>query len=90
MMGWGWGPGWTGAGGWWGVLMMLAMWAIPLGLIFLVVWAVGPRLGGGGNADRRHGGGGSDQTALEIAEARYARGEISREEFQRFKEDLRR
>ena len=89
MMGWGWGPGWTGAGGWWGALMMLAMWAIPLGLIFLVVWAVAPRLGAGGFAGRRAVGG-SEQTALEIAEARYARGEVSREEFQRIKEDLRR
>lgn len=75
MMGW----GWSGAWGWWGVLTMLAMWAIPLGLIFLGIWAVAPRFGAGGRS-----------SALEIAEARYARGEISREEFQRIKEDLRR
>lgn len=85
----GWGSGWNGAWGWWGVLMMLAMWAIPLGLIFLGIWAIAPRFGGGRDGGGREGGG-SAQTGLEIAEARYARGEISREEFQRIKEDLRR
>lgn len=83
MMGWHWGSGWNGAWSWWGVLMMLAMWAIPLGLIFLGIWAIAPRFGG------RDGGRGH-QSALEIAEARYARGEISRDEFQQIKEDLRR
>ena len=86
MMGWGYGTGWNGAGGWWGVLMTLAMWAIPLGLIFFFVWALLPRINAG--APRQGGAGG--RGALEIAEERYARGEISRDEFQRIKEDLRR
>ncbi len=90
MMGWGWGTGWGGAGGWWGVLMTLAMWAIPLGLIFLFVWALAPRFGGGANAGVLRQGGGGGRAALDIIEERYARGEISRDEFQRLKEDLRR
>ena len=88
MGGWGWGSGYGGATGWWGLFNMLAMWAIPLGLIFLLVWALRPRFNGGTNAGGV--GGGGARSALEIAQERYARGEISRDEFQRIKEDLRR
>ena len=81
MMGWGfgnWGPGaWAP---WWMGLMMILNWVLPIALIALAVWFLVPRAGNSGA--RR-----SD--ALEILRQRYARGEISTEEFQRMKEELR-
>lgn len=56
-------------GGWW----MLLFW---LGVIALAVWGL-RQLVGGSQTVARH----SAETAREIAERRYARGEISREEF---------
>jgi putative membrane protein len=71
---WGWGGGW-----WWMALVM------PIGMILfwgsiiaLIVWAIrqfSEGRGGGGNA-------------IEIARGRYARGEISREEFDQIRRDL--
>jgi len=50
------------------------------GFIALIVWAI-TRLGkGDGSATRSN--------ALEIAKERYAKGEISREEFEQMKKDL--
>ena len=79
MMGWPMGP--WGAGGWWaGMLAMLAFWIILVGG---VVWAV--RI-----LSRGVGANGRDQSrALAILEERFARGEISAEEFRRMREELR-
>lgn len=72
-----------GMGWWmlWGAFMMLLFWG---GLIALAVWAVrsftGDGRGGGNTAN--------DNRALTVAEERYARGEISREEFLQIKSDL--
>ena len=41
-----------------------------------------------GNRHSRSGGGERGETPLEVAQRRYASGEISREEFQRIREDL--
>ena len=67
--------------GWWmvfGVLWMLVFWG---GIIALIVWVV-VRL-------TRHGvtvdGG---KTPLDIAKERYARGEITKEQFEQIKRDL--
>ncbi len=69
---WGWGSGW-----WWLVMPigMIIFWG---GIIALIVWAIrqfGEGRGGGGNA-------------IDIARDRYARGDISREEFDQIRRDL--
>ena len=71
---WGWGGGW-----WWMVLVM------PIGMIIfwgsiiaLIIWAIR-------QSSEGRGGGGN---AVEIARGRYARGEISREEFDQIRRDL--
>ena len=63
--------------GWWMVfagIWMLLFWAIIIGGI---AWTV-----------VRATGGPKQESATEIARRRYARGEISREEFQRLTKDL--
>lgn len=65
--------------GWWmvfGGVWMLLFWAA---IIWLVVWGVS-RLSG----DRARQG----DTPLDIARRRYARGEITREQFEQLKHDL--
>jgi putative membrane protein len=80
----GWGPGMMGGGwgygmGWFGGLMMLAFWALVIvGLVFLIRWLA---LMG---RERR-----GEDSALEILKQRYAKGEISKEEFEEKKKDLR-
>lgn len=75
--------GWSGP--WWGWLMMLLFWilllAVPIGLVRLL-WPPS-RAGGAGSEPRV-------DEAIETLRQRYARGEISREEFIRMEEDLRR
>lgn len=73
---------WNGGMGWWmlfGGIWMLLFWG---GLIVLIVWGIKKltERGGGRNT--------ATQNALDIARERYARGEISREEFERIKKDL--
>ncbi len=61
-----------------GMLFMMAFW---VGVILLAVWAVrefGPRREASRELD----------TPLEIARARYARGEITKKEFEQLSEDL--
>ena len=76
-----------GAGWWmlWGGLMMLLFWG---GIIALIVWGIQ-------SMTRREAGqtqpprtGPSPRRPLEIAQERYARGDISREEFAQIKRDL--
>ena len=71
---WGWGPGW------WllGPLMMLVFWGA---VIVLVVGFFRSR------CSRRAHGPGPDP-ALEILRARYAKGEITRDEFEAMRRDL--
>jgi putative membrane protein len=77
-MDWGW--GWMLSGG----LMMLLFWA---GLIVLVVLAA-RGLGGGGRSETSPPPREARQTPLEIAQARYAKGEISRDEYETLRHDL--
>ncbi len=65
--------------GWWmvfGVLFMILFWG---GVIALVIWGIkkisGHEAGGG-------------PTPLDIARQRYARGEITKEQFEQIKKDL--
>jgi putative membrane protein len=70
--------------GWWTV--STAIWNILflVGLIGLVVWIV-RRLSGRAHDDARRP---EKQDALEIAKMRYARGEITKEQFDQIKKDL--
>lgn len=66
-----------------GGIMMLLFWG---GLIALTVIAVRAVWNAGSGSERSSRKSGSD--AIEIAQQRYARGEISREEFLEIKKDL--
>jgi len=76
MMGWGGGWGW----GWFGVVHMLLWWfLLALGIVVLFKWLVG---GGHRHLHPR------EDRAMGILRERYARGEISKEEFDARKRDL--
>jgi putative membrane protein len=79
MMGyWGYGPGF----GWWWIPMAIFWVLIIIGIVLLVVWLLG-------QARARAGGPGpSGSRALDILRERYARGEITREEYERMRRDL--
>jgi len=66
--------------GWWmvfGGVWTLLFWG---GLIALVVWGI-TKLTGRGNPTSKH-------EAIDVAKNRYARGEISHEEFEQLRKDL--
>jgi putative membrane protein len=65
--------------GWWmvfGVILMILFWG---GIITLIIWGIG-RLS-------RHGTIGKP-TPLDILKERYARGEITKEQFEQMKKDI--
>ena len=70
--------------GWW--MLVGSAWFAAL---LAVSVAVGVRLGLGGQSTGRASGEAESTTALQIARERYARGEITREEFEQIKRDLR-
>ena len=77
-------------GGWWmlwGSIMMILFWG---GIIALVVWVV-QSLSNRPSGDAGSGGtgGAKGETPQEIAARRYARGEITSEEYARIVNDLR-
>ena len=81
-MGWGMG-GWYGWGwGLIGMLFMLLFWVLLIvGAVLVVRW-VWEQSGRGQRSSQ-------GESALEILKKRYASGEISKEEFERIKVDLR-
>jgi putative membrane protein len=79
-----------GGMGWWifGGIWMIVFWGLIIGLI---VWGVsrvtGERRGDEGS-QRDVGTIRGEQSPMDIARSRYARGEISREEFTQIRNDL--
>lgn len=86
------GPGMMGAYtpyGWLGLLFNLAILAaLGLGIVLLVVWLVRRASPGSSNPSIASVQSNLHQTPREILQIRYARGEISREEYQQMLEDL--
>ena len=78
MTGFGFGWGWLGMGA-----MMLLFWG---GLVVLAVLLVRGLFPGG--RQQPSGPGGQEPTAREILDRRYARGEVTREQFDQMKRDL--
>ena len=72
-----------GWGGWmvFGSLMMVVFWGLIIALVVWAVKALTERPGSGREPLER-------RDPLDIAKERYARGEISREEFERIRKDL--
>lgn len=74
---------WGGGFGGIGMIWMLFFWIIIIVAVVLVIrWAVGSQ-GGGSMTGTGH------ESPLELLKKRYARGEISKEEFEQMKQDLR-
>lgn len=72
--------GWNYGFGWLMMLFMMLFWLILIvGLVILIIWAVRRTQGPGGV---------SEDTALDTLNKRYARGEISREEYERMKQEI--
>jgi putative membrane protein len=75
------GPGGCMSGPWgWAMMAVIALFWIALlvGIVLLIVWAVRQIGPAGRNAER----------PLDILARRYARGEITREEYERMKAEL--
>lgn len=71
---------WMHEMGWWGMGWMWIFWILVLvGLVFLIRWLVLSSTSGNRSKD----------TPEEILKRRYARGEITQEEYQRMLKDLR-
>ncbi len=70
--------GWGMMGGW-GMLTMALFW---IGLILLIVWVVRAVIGASPS------GGGGSSNARDILDQRYARGEITRKEYEQMKKDI--
>ena len=79
---WSWGWGFGG--------MMLFGWLVPLLFLGLVVWLViqAVERGRGGGSLPPSGGPRREETPLEVAQRRYAAGELPRDEFLRIRDDL--
>lgn len=73
------------AGPWWMWLMMLLQWVVPLAVaVLLFRWIFGR----GGCCGHDHAGRSGGDDPLTILKGRYARGEISADEYQRIKSEL--
>ena len=77
--------GWGGAYGWIGLVFNLLVIAA---IIWLVVWAVRRFSANSGGANALFNQPGAGQSPREILQARYVRGEITREQYQEILVDL--
>jgi putative membrane protein len=76
---------WYGNLGWIGMIINLVLSiGMIIGLVFLVIWIV--KQSSNNNLGRTLNNGAP--SAVEIAKERYAKGEITREEYQKFLADL--
>jgi putative membrane protein len=77
-----------GGMGWIGMILGLVVTiAVIVGLVYLVVWAVRRMSGNSAQSGSLNMPG---QSARDIAQARYAKGEINREEYQQVLSDISR
>ena len=77
---------WGSWGGWWAgmIVMMILMVIFWGGIIALIIWAIA-------RFTRRETSGelhGEKPSPLDVAKDRYARGEITKEQFEQIKRDL--
>lgn len=70
-----------GLGGWMGSVFMIVFWTLLI--VALVLWIKSLL-----RQERRASASGEPESALEILKRRYARGEISKEEFEEKRKDL--
>ena len=81
---WRMGPGMMCGGGmgWFGMTFMIVFWVLVIvGMVFLIRWLVQ-------TTKREKDVVGGSSGALDILKERYARGEVTKEEFDRMKNDL--
>lgn len=88
MRGFGYGYPYMMGGGWWGIVMLVFWLLVIAAIVVLIVWAVRQITGHG----QAHGGGPGTppptatappkDEACEIARIRYAKGEITKEQFE--------
>ena len=83
----GWGR--FGSYGWIGILLNVVITLVVLGgIVWLLIWAV-RRLSSGQGRNTFAGNQSASQTPREILQIRYARGEITREQYLNMLEDLK-
>lgn len=75
MMGWGYGMSWF-----WSIIMIVFLIAVIAGVVLLVRWIVLSAEKGRGPLQQ--------ETAVDILKKRYARGEITKEEYETMKKDI--
>jgi len=75
---------WFGNYGWIGMIINLVLTiGLIIGIVFLVIWIVKELNNNNGGKQKNVG-----SSAIEIAKIRYAKGEITRDEFQNLLTDL--
>ncbi|NQU13805.1 MAG: SHOCT domain-containing protein [Desulfobacteraceae bacterium] len=69
--------------GWFGMIFMIIFWGLIItGIVLLIRWLIQT------TGSRGQSGVGTGSKAMDILEERYARGEITRDEFESMKKDL--
>ena len=80
------GPEHMGWSGWW--IIPIIMCIIMMFFFFMMFTRGGFRPPWGQNSDRHHSERKDSETAIDILKKRYAKGEITKEEFEQMKKDL--